>query len=141
MHPMEPQHSITTLLIKDFDSKLLHPGPERVFSSLRSQCWILRGRQVVCKHQHSCMECKRWRGKPTIPRMSDLPPPPFWSTGMDCFDPFVVKTGRCSEKRWDILFKCLTTRCVHLDLLSRLDADSFLLSFRHFAVRRACPYE
>lgn len=33
------------------------------------------------------------------------------------------------EKRWGILYKCLTTRAVHLDLLPSLDADLFLMFF------------
>lgn len=80
--------------------------------------------------------------------MADLPQarlqifkPPFFSTGMDCFGPFTVKLGRRSEKRWGILFKCLTTRAVHIDLLSSLDTDSFLMSLRRFISRRGKPSE
>lgn len=46
--------------------------------------------------------------------------PPFYSTGVDCFGPFTVKIGRRTEKRWGIVFKCMTTHCVHLDLLESL---------------------
>lgn len=34
----------------------------------------------------------------------------FEQTALDCFGPFEVKVGRRLEKRWGILFKCLTTR-------------------------------
>nr|XP_055049757.1 uncharacterized protein LOC129435890 [Misgurnus anguillicaudatus] len=80
--------------------------------------------------------------------MADLPParlrlfkPPFYSTGTDCFGPFHVKIGRRQEKRWGILYKCLTTRCLHLDLLEHLDTDAFLLSLRRFIARRGKPFE
>lgn len=63
---------------------------------------------------------------PTVPKVADLPQarlrllkPPFSSTGMDCFGPFTVKVGRRLEKRWGIIFKCLTTR-QHLDIVSSL---------------------
>lgn len=79
--------------------------------------------------------------------MADLPParlrllkPPFYSTGMDCFGPFQVKIGRPSEKRWGIIFKCLTTQSVHLDLLTSIDTDSFLMALRRF-VARGTPAE
>lgn len=39
------------------------------------------------------------------------------------------------------MYKCLTTRCVHLDLLESLDTDAFLLSLRRFIARRGTPFE
>ena len=80
--------------------------------------------------------------------MADLPParlrlykPAFYSTRIDCFGPFIIKIGRRTEKRWGIIFKCLTTHGVHLDLLEGLDADSFLMSIRRFIARRGKPHE
>lgn len=67
--------------------------------------------------------------------------PPFFSTGVDCFGRFLVKIGRRTEKRWGVIFKCLTTRCIHLDLLNSMDADAFLLSLRRFIARRGTPSE
>lgn len=80
--------------------------------------------------------------------MADLPParlrllkPPFYSTGMYCFGPFQIKIGRRCEKRWGIIFKCLTTQSVHLDLLTAIDTDSFLMALRRFIARRGTPRE
>lgn len=80
--------------------------------------------------------------------MADLPAawlkvnqPLFWLTGVDCFGLYTIKMGRQHEKRWGILFKCLTTRCVHLDLLSSMDTDSFLLILCCFIARSGKPYE
>lgn len=53
----------------------------------------------------------------------------------------LIKVGRRTEKRWGILFKCLTTRAVHLDLLVNMDVDSFLMSLRRFIARRGKPFE
>ncbi|XP_073669326.1 uncharacterized protein [Paramisgurnus dabryanus] len=150
IHPvvLDPAHPITKLIIKDCDDHLHHPGPERLFAELRRKFWILRGREAVRKHQHRCTKCQQSRAKPLIPLMADLPParlrlckPPFYSTGIDCFGPYTVKVGRRSEKRWGIIFKCLTTRCVHLDLLSHMNADSFLMALRRFIARRGKPFE
>lgn len=147
-------HQITRLLIQHFDHKFLHPGPERVLADMRRQYWVLRGREVIRKHQHNCRECQLWRAKPDVPKMADLPPYrlhvyklPFYSTGVDSFSPFMVKIGRRTEKRWGIVYKCLvpvcvqTTRCVHLDLLESLDTDAFLLSLRRFIARYGTPFE
>ncbi|KAL1255444.1 hypothetical protein QQF64_013505 [Cirrhinus molitorella] len=61
--------------------------------------------------------------------------------GMDCFGPLIVKFGRRNEKRWGILFKCLTTRAVHIEVLTSLDTDSFLMSLKRFISRRGKPAE
>lgn len=80
--------------------------------------------------------------------MADLPPsrlhlyePPFYSTGVDCFGQFQVKIGRRNEKRWGILYKCMTMRCLHLDFLESLDFDAFLTSLRRFISRRGTLFE
>ncbi|KAE8289497.1 hypothetical protein D5F01_LYC11199 [Larimichthys crocea] len=80
--------------------------------------------------------------------MADLPPsslrlnhPAFYSSGVDCFGPYLIKIGRRTEKRWGIVFKCLTTHAVHLDLLASMDTDSFLMGLRRFIARRGKPYE
>lgn len=150
IHPivLAPQHPVTKLIIKDYDEKLRHPGPERVFAELRRTYWVLRGREAVRRHQRQCGECRKWKGQPEVPRMADLPlarqqlfKPAFFSTGMDCFGPYMIRIGRRNEKRWGILFKCLTTRAVHIDLLASIDSDSFLMSLRRFIARRGKPYE
>ncbi|XP_073764218.1 uncharacterized protein [Danio rerio] len=150
IHPivLDPGHPVTKLLIKETDQRLLHPGSERVLAELRRQYWVLRGREAIRKHQHTCRDCQFWRAKPQTPQMADLPSsrlqlykPPFYSTGVDCFGPFTVKVGRRQEKRWGVLYKCMTTRCVHLDLLEQLDTDAFLLSLRRFIARRGKPME
>ncbi len=48
IHPivLDPSHPVTKLLIKDFDHRLLHAGPDQVYSELRRTYWILRGRHV-----------------------------------------------------------------------------------------------
>lgn len=150
IHPviLDPSHPVTKLIIKDIDESLLHPGPERVLAELRRRFWVLRGREAIRKHQHSCLECQRWKAKPAIPKMADYPParlrlhkPPFYSTGVDCFGPFQVRIGRRTEKRWGIIYKCMITRSVHLELLESLDSDAFLLSLRRFISRRGKPFE
>ncbi|KAE8292497.1 hypothetical protein D5F01_LYC09867 [Larimichthys crocea] len=150
IHPvvLDTQHPITQLIIKDIDEQLHQPGPERVFSEIRRKYWIPRGREAVRRHQRGWTECQRWRSKPEIPKMADLPParlrlfkPAFFSTGVDCFGPYSIKIGRRSEKHWGILFKCMTTRAVHVDILSSIDTDAFLMALRRFIARRGKPFE
>ncbi|KAK0136552.1 hypothetical protein N1851_027287 [Merluccius polli] len=145
---LNPQHPLTRLIIQDYDDKLHHPGPERVFAGIRRRYWVLRGREAVRRYQRKCAECRKWRGRPDPPKMADLPPtrqrifkPAFYSTGVDCFGPYIIRVGRRNEKRWGILFKCMTTRAVHVDLLTSIDTDVFLMTLRHFIARRGRPHE
>ncbi len=150
VHPivLDPAHPVTKLIIQDTDKALRHPGSERLFAELRRRYWILRGQEAIKKQQRVCVECQRWRAKPTFPKMSDLPEsrlrlyqPAFTSTGVDCFGPLPVKVGRRHEKRWGVLFKCMTTRAAHIDLLPSLDSDSFLMALWRFVARRGKPVE
>ncbi|CAM4529069.1 unnamed protein product [Leuciscus chuanchicus] len=150
VHPvvLDAKHPVTQLLIQEYDYRLHHPGPERVFSEMRRKYWLPGGREAIRRFQRKCQECQKWRGKPQIPKMADLPPsrvrlfkPAFYSTGVDCFGPYSVAIGRRREKRWGIIFKYMTTRAVHIDLLSSLNADSFLMALRRFIARRGKPFE
>ncbi len=150
IHPvvLDPRHAVTKLLIRRVDHDLKHPGAERLFAELRRKFWILRGREAIRREQRSCPECQRWRAQPINPKMADLPParlrlhqPAFYSTGIDCFGPMQVKVGRRNEKRWGLLFKCLTTRAAHIEVLSSINTDSFLMALRRSISRRSKPAE
>ncbi|XP_033114793.1 uncharacterized protein LOC117115203 [Anneissia japonica] len=134
---LEPNHPITKLIIKKTDENLHHPGSERVLAELRRRVWILRGREVIRGIQRQCQSCQKWRAKTIVPKMNDLPPerlrlnkPVFYSTGVDCFGPIRINVGRRIEKRWGIVYKCLTVGAKHLELLDSMDAEAFLLYFR-----------
>lgn len=124
LHPivLKPSHPVTRLLIRRYDEDLHHPGPEGVFAELRWSYWIVSGRKAVHQHQCSCAECQRWRAQPAVPKMADLPSahleihkPAFCSSSVDCFTPMAVTVVKCQGKRLGVIFKCLTTRAVHLD--------------------------
>ncbi len=76
IHPivLDPHHPITRLIIKDYDHRLHHPGPESGFAELQRKYWVLRGRAAVKSYQRQCSDCQRWRGQTHPPRMADLPP-------------------------------------------------------------------
>lgn len=46
-HPivLDPVHPATKLLIQDYDARLCHSGPERVFVEIRRTFWILCGKK------------------------------------------------------------------------------------------------
>lgn len=68
--------------------------------------------------------------------MEDLPrermetTPPFTYCGMDCFGPFYVKDGRKEVKRYGLLFTCLCSRAVHIEVLDDMTTDAFINALR-----------
>ncbi|CAM4729270.1 unnamed protein product [Leuciscus chuanchicus] len=75
-------------------------------------------------------------------KMADLPPermeatPPFTYSGMDCFGPFNVKDGRKELKRYGLLFTCMCSRAIHIEVLDDLSTDAFLNALRCFIAIR-----
>ena len=89
---------------------------------------------------HKCVICRRWRGKPLTQIMADLPAfriesnsPPFKNTSIDYFGPILIKHGhRQRTKGYGVIFTCLVTRGIHLDVTSNLTTENFLMTFRRF---------
>ena len=50
------------------------------------------------------------------------------------FDPFIIKQRRSQGKHYGAMFTCMSCRAVHIKIT--LDADSFILGFRHLIARR-----
>ncbi|XP_075157654.1 uncharacterized protein LOC142230919 [Haematobia irritans] len=59
--------------------------------------------------------------------------------GVDIFEPFNVSFHRRHEKRWVALFTCLTVRAIHLEIVTDLSTDAFLIALRNFINRRGIP--
>ena len=65
--------------------------------------------------------------------------PPFANTGVDYFGPFYVTIRRTTEKRWGFLFTCLTTRAVHVEIVTSKDTSSCIMVVERFVSRRGTP--
>ena len=96
-----------------------HAWQEHVLARLIEQFWIPKARSVRSIIR-TCIGCrKRQAGKMThmmagLPRMRVTPyDPPFTRTGVDYFEPMMVKRGRSVVKRWGALFTCLNVRVIH----------------------------
>ena len=65
---------------------------------------------------------------------------------MDYFGPLGVKlskrtrSNQATAKKYGILFTCLTTPAVHLEIAGDMSIDSFILALRRFICRR-CPID
>ena len=117
---------ISYIILMDIHKELFHPGHNRVLAESRKTFWILNARRLAKAIGFKCTICRRWRGEHLTQIMADLPwfrivpgGPPFENISVDYFGPFLIKFGRKQRtKAYGIIFACLTTRAVQLDMAS-----------------------
>jgi hypothetical protein len=79
--------------------------------------------------------------------MADLPTdrltpsPPFTFVGVDVFGPWSITTrrtrgGQANSKRWAVLFTCLVTRAIHIEIIEEMSTSSFINALRRFYALR-----
>ena len=57
---------------------------------------------------------------------------PFKYCGLDYLGPVCYRQNRSECKAWGLLFVCMCTRCIHVELVTSLDLNNFLLAFTRF---------
>ncbi|XP_074027681.1 uncharacterized protein [Leptinotarsa decemlineata] len=64
---------------------------------------------------------------------------PFTIVGMGYFGLMNVSVGRRHEKRYGVLFTCMSIRAVHLEMAYSLSTDLAIMAIRRLIGRRGCP--
>ena len=122
-----------------------HCGREYLLSELRQKLYVVGATTLAKRISKQCIICRKLNGKPVQQEMASLPydrvaadSPIFSNTGVDCFGPYSVSRGRgrTTEKRYGILFTCLTSRAMHIEIAHSLDVDSFINALKRFTARR-----
>lgn len=141
----------TILLFRYTHHKLLHAGPQLLLADLRDRYWPLGGRNLAKRTVKECIRCKRMTCKPPQIIMGDLPKErlmpgfPFLRCGVDYAGPFYFlnKKGRGSrlEKCYLCLFVCFSTRALHLELVTSLSSEYYILALKRFISRRGKPLQ
>lgn len=79
--------------------------------------------------------------------MANLPPdrlepgPPFTYVGLDTFGPWEVVTrktrgGAANAKRWAILFTCMVSSGIHIEVVEEMSSSSFINAFKRVVAIR-----
>ncbi len=144
-HPVilsKDQH-VSKLILRHIHVQSGHSGRNHMLSILREKYWITHANATARKIISSCTFCRRYKGKLGEQRMADLPTeritadlPPFTNVGVDYFGPIDVKRGRACVKRYGVIFTCMASRAVHLEVAYSLDTDSCINALRRFICRR-----
>jgi hypothetical protein len=133
---------VTTLIIRDYHERLAHAGRNHVVAMIRERFWLISASTCVRGYIRTCVTCKKLRQPCCIQKMADLPKsrltpaPAFSYVGVDFFGPFIVKDFRKAMKRYGVIFTCLVTRAVHLEVAASLETDSFINALQRFICRR-----
>lgn len=134
------KHKVSQLLAEHAHTKCYHMGRNFTLAKIR-QCgfWIIGSKRLVSSLIHQCIQCRKLRAEPQIPKMANLPVsrtelvgPAFSHIGCDLFGYFQVKQGRALVKRWVLLCTCMSSRAVHLEVVHSLSSDSLILALRRF---------
>ena len=70
------------------------------------------------------------------------PAPPWYSTGIDLFGPYRIRDEikkRTTSKTYGVIFNCLGTRAVYLDIAADYSTDKFLMVLRTIRVTTWLP--
>ena len=128
---------ITALLVRYYHERISHQGRGMTLNDLRQHgYWVIGGSSSVSQCISKCVTCRKLRGALQEQKMANLPKdrlepaPPFTHCGVDYFGPWLIKEGRKELKRYGVLFTCLSSRAIHLEVSATLETDSFINALR-----------
>ncbi|XP_076874397.1 uncharacterized protein LOC143524681 [Brachyhypopomus gauderio] len=142
------RHHIAVLIARHYHEQCQHQGRHFTEGTVRAAgYWIVGGKRCICSLIHKCVTCRRLRGENKIQKMADLPAdrvsmePPFTYVGVDVFGPWTVSTrrtrgGHANDKRWAVLFTCLSIRAIHIEIIESMDTSSFINAMRRLIALR-----
>ena len=124
-----------------------HSGVSATVAKVRRKFWIVKVHKIAKSVKYSCVQCRKMSQHLETQFMADLPSerllpytPPFHVTAVDYFGPFTVKISRNkTTKHYGVVFVCLNTGAVHLELSVDLSTMEFLQVLRRFFAIRGYP--
>ena len=108
---------------------------------VRTRFWVPKLAKIVRKIKGSCITCRKRDKQRLSQQMGPLPlerlvpSPPFYNCGIDLFGPFLIRDtvkGRSRGKSYGVIFNCLSSRAVYLDIVDGYHTDALLLCIRRF---------
>jgi len=134
---------ISELIVKNTHRCLGHMGRETIVGFLRQNFWIIGLNSLIRSTLYNCVICRKYSAQPCEQIMANLPDdrleadiPAFTQIGCDFFGHFDVVNGRRREKRYGVVFSCLSSRAIHIEMAYSLNTDSFINALRRFQARR-----
>ena len=140
------------LMVKYFEYLhfiLCHCGPSTLLANTGARLHVIGARRLSRRICSRCITCRICRPRTGMQHMADLPSPrvnaspPFTHCGMDYAGPFTIKMGYVRKptllEAYVCVFICLSTKAVHLEVVSDQTTPAFLAALQRFIARRGCP--
>ena len=147
-HPaLLPNDHWISLLIVRHTHQYGHNGVATTTAKVRLRYWILKLHKLSKKVKTGCVFCREMTHQTETQVMAALPQhrlaphtPPFYYTACDYFGPFYVKISRNKrDKHYGVIFTCLNTRAVHLEMAVDCSTMEFQQVMRRFFALRGYP--
>ena len=143
-----PHNHRISFLYCYFVHYISHSGVASTVSKVRRKFWIIRLQKIAKSIRHKCVQCiknakdirEQIMGGLPIERLK--PAPPWHHISIDLFGPYWIRgevNKKSKGKAFAVIFNCMLTRAVHIDLSTDYSADKFLLVLRKFAALRGYP--
>ena len=125
-----------------------HGGINTTVMRSRAKVWIIQGAKLAKKVVNQCYRCRLNKKKllnqvmAPLPEERLTPAPVFNSVALDLFGPLEIRDlvkKRVTGKGWGVIFVCMATSAIHLELAESYSTESFLQALRRFICIRGTP--
>ena len=125
-----------------------HSGALSTVAKSRRKFWIIKGARLAAQIRRSCYLCRLIDKMLAVQLMAPLPTsrqtmsPTFHEISLDLFGPFLIRetvNKRKRKKVWGIIFNCLASRALHIDVSEDYGAESVIETIRKFISLRGTP--
>ena len=136
------RHPLTRLLILDAHEKyaqFAHSGILYTLMLTRRRFWVIKELSRVRYYIKKCNSCVPTKAHSIRQLMTDLLTSRmtihkklFANTDCDYMGPFTFKRCKSERKAWGLLFTCIATRAIHVELVISLNLSVFIMAFSRF---------
>jgi hypothetical protein len=148
---LSKESSLSKLIAASAHREMEHPvGREAAKHMVRKKYIIIRLDSLLREIKTECPWCIRNKAEPCQQEMAALPKyrfgfplQAFSKTGLDFAGPFMIRQGRGKPrlKSYILVFTCLQTRAIHLEVTHDQSTDSVVNAFSRFIDVRGMPQE
>ena len=146
--PIIPYGVLAKLIVLHYHDKY-HVDIDTIVAHVRRDVWVIKVRRIAAAIDSRCRICLEKRKRIASQSMGYLPDsrvqplqPAFSAVCMDLFGPLIIKDDcvkkgpRVHKKVYGVLYTCLATRAVHLDVAIDYDTEAVLHTVRRLLALR-----